>query len=158
MSGLRAETASGNPSRMMQYFMRIIPHMLVLPLGIFLFWPTFYATQRLFGRQQGMTVGEWLWGLAWLVTLFLAGWIAWKALGTLPEFLAGRGFQKGVVVGYLIFVLSMAVIAAIVLLVDLIARWPQPWTHQFGIVLMIWPLIPLAAAWLGNIKLEPALP
>jgi hypothetical protein len=158
MSGLRAEPASVNPPRITQFVVRIIPHLLLLPLGIILFWPVFFATQKLFGRQQGMTVGEWLWGLAWLATLLLSGWIAWKTLGTLPEFLSGRGFHKGVVVGYSIFVLATAVIAAIVVLVDLAARWQQPWTHQLSLVLMIWPVVPLAAVWLGNIKLEPALP
>jgi len=157
MSGLRAVMAA-EPPRVLQFLLRILLHVMLLPLGIILFWPAFYATQKLFGRKQGMTAGEWLWGLAWLATLFLVGWIAWKALGTLPEFLAGRGFHKAVVVGYLIFVLSMAGIAAIVFVVDLIARWPQPWTHQIGLVLMIWPVVPLAAIWLWKIKLESTLP
>src|SRR5262245_46826097 len=41
----------------------LLPYLLFLPLGILLLWPLFYFKQRLGGRTQGPTAGEWLWGL-----------------------------------------------------------------------------------------------
>jgi hypothetical protein len=154
MSGLKAGTSTSAPPMLLEYLLRIFPQLLFLPIGIVLLWPLFCTTQRIVGRKQGLTIGEWLWGLTWLVTLFLSGWITCKALGMLPEFLAGQSFQRGMVVGYVIFAISAAAIAVIVFLVDLVGRWPQPWTHQLALVLMIWPAVPLAAVWLWNIKLE----
>jgi hypothetical protein len=152
MSGLRATEET--PGRFLGALMRVFPHLLFLPLGILLCWPMFYTTQKILGRQQTLTIAEWLWGLAWLADLFLTVWILWKGLGTAPGFLGTAGFQQGVFVGYIIFAVSLAVIALIVLVIDIFGRWPQPWTHAFGLALMIWPVVPLLVLLLGNIKLE----
>jgi hypothetical protein len=154
LSGLHAGTTSEIPDRFLAPLLRLFPHLLFLSLGILLWWPVFFTTQKIFGRQQALTVGEWLWGLAWLGALFLTAWIVWKGLGTAPGFLGTPDFQKGVIVGYIIFTLSMAVIAFLVLVINLFGRWPQPWTHHFSLALMIWPVLPLSMLWLLGIKLE----
>ena len=152
LSGLRASAEP--PGRLMHALLHIFPHLLFLPLGILLWWPLFFTTQKIFGRKQPLTIGEWLWGLAWLVALFLTVWILWKGLGTAPGFLGTADFQKNVIVGYIIFAVSLAVIAVIVLVIGLFGRWPQPWTHHFSLALMIWPVAPLLLWWLAGIKLE----
>jgi hypothetical protein len=152
LSGLRA--SSETPGRFLGALSHVFPQLLFFPLGILLFWPVFYTTQKIFGRKQALTVAEWLWGLAWLADLFLTAWILWKGLGTTPGFLGTPGFQNGVMLGYLIVALSLAAIAFIVLIINLFGRWPQPWTHSFSLALMIWPVVPLLLLWLGNIKLE----
>jgi hypothetical protein len=152
MSGLRA--GSESPGRFLASLLHIFPHLLFLPLGILLWWPVFFTTQKIFGRKQALTVAEWLWGLSWLVALFLTAWMLWKGLGTAPGFLGTHDFQKGVVEGYIIFAVSMAVISLIVLVIGLFGRWPQPWTHYFSLALMIWPVVPLLVLWLANVKLE----
>jgi hypothetical protein len=133
---------------------KVVPQLLFLPAGILLMWPVFYTLQWLFGRAQSLTAGEWLWGLAWLGALVLTIWVIWKGLGTLPEFMSGEGFRKGMVVGHVVAVLALAAIALVVLLIGLIGRWQQPWTHAFALVLMLWPVLPLAVLWLWNVKLE----
>src|SRR5262245_7141523 len=95
LSGLRAGTAIESPARFQTALLHIFPHLLFLPLGILLWWPVFFATQKIFGRKQALTVAEWLFGLAWLVALFLTVWILWKGLGTAPGFLGTADFQKG---------------------------------------------------------------
>jgi hypothetical protein len=154
LSGWRAVAAGDASTPLLQAFLKIVPHMLFLPVGVLLFWPLFYATQKVLGRQQTLSAGEWLWGLAWLADLALTAWIAWQALGAPPEFLVAPGFRRGVLIGYVISVLALAVICVILALVGLVFRWQQPWTHSFGLMLMIWPVSPLAALWMQNVKLE----
>src|SRR5262249_24599751 len=84
-------------SPLVQRLLRVLPEMLLLPLGVLLLWPLFYLTQWALGRKEGITSGEWLWGVAWLGALALAGWICWHAFGTPPEMLAGPSFRKGAV-------------------------------------------------------------
>src|SRR5260370_26495484 len=84
LSGVRAVPAAEPPVRFLAALVRIVPHLLFLPLGILLCWPMFYTTHKILGRTQALTVGEWLWGLAWLVALFLSIWILWQGLGTAP--------------------------------------------------------------------------
>ncbi len=55
------------------------------------------------------------------------------------------------VVGYALAVLSLGVIALLVTLLDLVGRWPRPWTHRFGLVLLVWPALPLAVLWAWDI-------
>src|SRR5262245_38046362 len=75
----------------------ILPFWLILPPGIILLWPLFYALQRLRGRPQPLTSGEWLWGFAWLGTLLFLGWVFLKRGGNLPDFLKELTFQPEVV-------------------------------------------------------------
>src|SRR5436305_338870 len=53
--------------------------------GVVLLWPLFLGIQRVRGRPQGLTVGEWLWVLAWLGTALLLGLAVWFQWGTVPE-------------------------------------------------------------------------
>jgi hypothetical protein len=138
------------------FISRLVPlhhFFLFLPVGIVLLWPFFHILQRIKGRCDGLTIGEWLWALAWLADLFFSGWILWRGLGDPPEILASPEFQQGVVVSYVIFMLSMGTISLVLFLFDLVARWDQPWTHHLSLALMIWPAIPLGAQWAWNIKL-----
>src|SRR5207253_2405473 len=126
-SGLRT-VRSGDPlTTDTDPLLGILPALLFLPLGVILLWPLFYTTQRLLGRPQHLTAGEWLWGVAWLLTLALGGWIAWKHWGAPPEALVSVSFKKYVVVGYVLASLSLGVFALLTLLVGLVGRWPQPW-------------------------------
>ena len=36
----------------------------------------------------------------------------------------------------------------------LLSRRPQPWTHHFGLALLIWPLLPLVLLWIGELVLD----
>jgi hypothetical protein len=45
---------------------------------------------------------------------------------------------------YLIFVPSMAGLAVVLGLAGLLRRGPAPWTHTFGVALILWPVAPLA--------------
>src|SRR3954469_15579497 len=59
-----------------------------MPEGIVLLWPVFLLFQKLRGRKQGLTAGEWLWVIAWLGVALLTGLSAWeKWWGPLPEWL-----------------------------------------------------------------------
>jgi hypothetical protein len=119
-----------------------LPPLLLLPQGIILLWPLFYGTQRLLGRSQALSAGEWLWGVAWLGTLLVTGWVLWGHLGNLPAFADHLDYPPQflwtIVAGP-----AMAVTASLIGLISLLARWQQPWTHTFGLVLLIWPMIPL---------------
>jgi hypothetical protein len=117
--------------------------MLLLPQGIILLWPLFYSLQRLKGRPQALSAGEWLWGFAWLGTVLLTGWTLWNHWSP-PSFAEKLDYSPQAV--WIILLLpSMALIALIIGLVNLIAQWKQTWTHTFGLVLIIWPVLPLAA-------------
>jgi hypothetical protein len=153
MFGLKAGTVA-TPGRFQATLVHVFPHLLFFTLGIILLWPLFFTTQKILGRRQALSIAEWLWGLAWLVSLFLTVWILWRGLGTAPGFLGTAGFQQGFVIGYIVFAVAMAVIALIVLVIDLFGRWPQPWTHHFSLALLIWPVVPLLLLLLAGIKLE----
>jgi hypothetical protein len=150
LSGLRAVSLSPtiDPA-----WLRILPALLLLPVGILLLWPLFYTTQRVVGRPQHLTIGEWLWGVAWLLVLALTTWIVWKYWGNPPEMLVSDSFQKHMILGYILGVLSLGGIALLLGLTDLIARWQQPWTHVFGLALLLWPVLPLAALWAWEIQM-----
>jgi hypothetical protein len=141
-----------------------LPFLLLLPVGIVLLWPVFHATQRVLGRPPGLSVGEWLWGVAWLLAVALTTWIVWNYVGSPPEILVSDSFKRSLVAGYALAVLSLGAIALLLTLVDLVGRWAQPWTHRFGLVLLIWPALPLAAMWALDIQIAfinsvpPSLP
>src|SRR5262245_61354116 len=60
-------------------FLRRLPHLLFLPVGVLLLWPLFYLNQRMAGRHQPITVSEWLWWVTWVAALAFVGLIvlAW---------------------------------------------------------------------------------
>lgn len=112
--------------------------------GVILLWPIFFAIQRVVGRPHGLTAGEWLWVLAWLGNATLIGLAAWHQWGTVPEFLRKPIFLPAFI-WYVIVAPSMSLCAALIVLFDMFSGKQRPWTHQLSIVLMIWPVLPLAA-------------
>jgi hypothetical protein len=131
------------PAWVQQYVLPILPTLMSLPVGIILLWPLFYATQRLRGRPAALSAGEWLWGVAWLAAVLLTAFILWLSSGEPPEFLK-HGDYRPQHIWTIILVPTLAGIAVLIGLISLLARWQQPWTHTFGLVLLFWPVIPLA--------------
>ena len=133
------------------WLVRLLPTLLFLPQGIYLFWPLFYASQRACGREQGLTAAEWVWGLAWLQAVVFAGWVSWRYFSDSPD---ADALSEGMLVVYVVFAITVSAVALVIVCVDLIGGWSQPWTHVFGLVLMLWPAAPLAGVWLLNLKLR----
>jgi hypothetical protein len=154
LSGLRAVRRAALPPALGPALIAVLPALLFLSVGIILLWPVFYATQRIRGRPPGLVAGEWLWGLAWLLAVALTTWVAWKYWGSPPEVLVSESFQRHIVAGYALAVLSLGVIALFLTLLDLVGRWDRPWTHRFGLALMVWPALPLAALWAWDIQVS----
>jgi hypothetical protein len=157
LSGLQAETTPQTPAKVYLPLVALLPQALFLPLGIILLWPILYATQRVTGRAQPLTAGEWLLGLAWLAALVLGGGIVWQHSGTLPEFL-GEYLREYLVMGHVLGALALAALAAVVWLIDLVGRWAQPWTDRLGLALLMWPAAPLALLWFWHLKLLQGIP
>lgn len=127
--------------------MRELVGSLAVPLrlteGIVLLWPFFFLTQRLRGRDEGLTAGEWLWIISWIGVALLAILGAWERWGTLPEFMQNH-ITKPYLLWYVILAPSMGVVAALLLLLGAMRRTALPWTHSFSLVLALWPVLPLA--------------
>ncbi|HKI36124.1 MAG TPA: hypothetical protein VKA46_29980 [Gemmataceae bacterium] len=141
---LKVTPAPNAPAGGVAHLVPILPQLVRLTEGVILLWPLFFIPQRVLGRKQGITSGEWLWVIAWLGTVLLTGLAAWQTWGSVPEFLR-EYLPWAFVLGYLIVVPSMAAVALVLLLLGLIGRWQQPWTHTFGLVVIIWPALPVAA-------------
>jgi hypothetical protein len=122
----------------------LLPDALRLPEGILLLWPLFFLPQRLFGRSQGLTTGEWLWVLSWFGVALLTALDAVKYFDALPEGFAAYA-SKPRLFWYSIFVPATAALATLLLLVGVLRRQAPPWTNSLGLVLVIWPALPLAA-------------
>jgi hypothetical protein len=130
----------------------LLPQAMRLPEGVVLMWPFFFFNQRLLGRAEGLTSGEWLWVIAWLGVALLTGVTAWKESGKAPEFLMEYG-DKPRLLWYQIVAPSMAVLSGLFLLFGVLRRGPAPWTHALGLVLVSWPVLPLAGILsLGELK------
>ena len=141
--GLKVTPAPHAPAVAATHLVPILPLLVRLPEGAILLWPVFVVTQLVLGRRQGPTSGEWLWGIAWLSTVLLTSLSAWQTWGTVPEF--ARGYLAwAFLLGYLIVVPSMAAIALVLILLGLIGRWQPPWTHTFGLALILWPALPVS--------------
>jgi hypothetical protein len=84
----------------------------------------------------------------------LTVWIAWQHWGTPPELLRPATFKSHVFVGYAVGVLSLASVAVLIGVINLIGRWSKPWTHTFALVLVVWPVLPLAALWAWRIEVK----
>lgn len=130
------------PSLVMIRVVPVLPELLHLREGVILLWPFFLAFQRLLGRDQGLTSGEWLWVFAWLGTFLVFVLAAWKQWGPIPPPLDAYASWP-FVLWYLIVVPSMGLLALLLIPLGLIRRRPVPWTHSLGLVLMLWPLLPL---------------
>ena len=153
-SKLGAAATAATPQPVAEHLLGLLPTLLLLPIGILLFWPLFYFTQRLRGRREWMSSGEWLWGLAWLAVLPLVAWLIWQRWDTLPELLDPATIKDSVFAGYTVGVLGLGSVALLIALVGLFGRWRQPWTHTFCLALLIWPLLPVGALFLWDIKLQ----
>lgn len=148
---LRAAVRTPETGTLLQVLLHALPTGLLLPVGIILMWPLFYTTQWLCGRRQGLTLGEWLLGLAWLAALAFTIWAIGKGTGS---YLTDPDFKQYAVLGYMLFMISMGALAVLIWLVCLVSRTPRPWTHTLSLSLMIWPAVPLLIVWAGSIKLE----
>ncbi|MFO0967437.1 MAG: hypothetical protein U0793_17900 [Gemmataceae bacterium] len=146
LSGLQALPPSLEGGLFFLAFAHVLPPLMFLPLGVLLLWPIFFLIGKIAGRSQGLSLGEWLWGLAWLVSLFVTAWILWKASGPAPEGLFGEDFKKAFFVGYTIYLLAMGAVAFFVWIYCLFTSTLRPWTHTFGLTLLFWPVIPLGVA------------
>lgn len=150
-AGLETRRQSDSPEWMTAALAKIIPYLLLLPSGIILWWPLFFATGRMRGRLAELTWAEWLWGVVWLLDLALVGSIAWYHFQGLPSFLTRQDVNEtiGPILRIGVFVIAGG--AAVIAIVTLIKRTPVPWTHHFGLALLLWPLVPLLLLWLGNL-------
>src|SRR5262245_35563500 len=86
LAPIRAEPESASIDPRLASLIAFLPALMRLPEGVILLWPLFFATQWP-GRSQGLTLGEWLWLLAWVGAAMLAGLTTWEHLGGLPELL-----------------------------------------------------------------------
>lgn len=141
---LKVEPASSVTSPALRFLVLTLPDLMRLPEGIILLWPLLHGIQRIMGRREGLTSAEWLWVFSWLGTALITGMALWTRFGSVPEWIATHASWPPVV-WYVILVPSMALIAGLILLFGLLGRWQLPWTHNFGLVLIIWPALPLAA-------------
>lgn len=132
------------PMRVVPRLLMTLPTLLRLPEGVVLLWPVFLTLQRIRGRTEGLTVGEWLWVFAWLGTAVMVLLGLWKDVGFIPERLAPYAAWP-TVVWYALVVPSMALVALLLLLIGLASERERPWTHAFGLVLLLWPAVPLGA-------------
>ena len=125
---------------------QVVPYLsdlMRLPEGVVLLWPFFLMVQRVLGRKQGLTSIEWLWVLSWMGVALLCGLTAWKnSIGVADWLLPYLSLIPRL--WYVILVPSMAALAAVLRVMSLFSRQPAPWTHSFGLALLVWPVLPLA--------------
>jgi hypothetical protein len=114
--------------------------------GIVLLWPFFFLTQRLRGRDEGLTAGEWIWIISWMGVAMLSVLGAWEHFGSssMPDFLL-KYVPTAYKLWYMIAAPSMGALALVLLLMGMVSRTPLPWTHSFALVLAVWPVLPLSA-------------
>ncbi len=141
LSPIHVKPHGDNPSPVLHEFVAYLPKTMRLPEGVLLVGPIFYVTQ-LVRRRQGLTAVEWLWAISWLGVAVLTGLAAWQRSGELPEFLQPYATTPRKL-WYLIFVPSMAALAVVLGVVGMVRRGSAPWTHTFGLVLLVWPIAPL---------------
>jgi hypothetical protein len=110
-----------------------------LPEGVILLWPVFFATQWP-GRSRGLTLGEWLWLLAWVGVALLTGLMTLDLMGGMPESMQPHA-AKPRLLWYIVAAPAMAGLALVFLVISLFRR-PAPWTHNLGLALVIWPAAP----------------
>jgi hypothetical protein len=133
-------------------FAAFLPDLMRLPQGVILMWPLFLIVQRLRWRKKNLTSIEWLWVLSWLGLALLAVLAVWDAPRGVPPYLQLPDSVMPYVGAavwwwYLLFVPVMAALGVLFWFFGLFARDPAPWTHSFGLALLLWPLLPLAAMW-----------
>jgi hypothetical protein len=134
---------------------KIVPYLLLLPAGILVWWPVFFALARLRGRSAELTGAEWLWGVAWLLDVALVGFIVWCHFQGWPTFLDRHEWQQSFGTILRLVVLVLAGIAVVLAGLSAVQRVPPPWTHHFGLALLLWPVFPFLLMWVG--QLQPGL-
>jgi hypothetical protein len=143
---VKPKDSVSNPN--VEELVRQLPKPLRLTEGIILMWPFFILSQWMMGRHQPLTTGEWLWVFAWFGIALLTAVGAWEkwAPDSIPEFLKPiiTGRYRLRYLWYLIVVPSLAVLAALFLLLGLVSRETPPWSHPLSLMLVIWPALPLA--------------
>jgi hypothetical protein len=139
LSVLTAEAVATSAPALVHF----LPAAMRISEGILLLWPLFYVTQRLRGRTEGLTAVEWLWVIGWIGMAVLVVLAALETSGNLTE-----SMQKYAAtprkLWYYIFAPVLAGLAVLLGLAGLFRRGPAPWTHTFGIALLLWPVVPLA--------------
>ncbi len=153
LSGLKAVATDGTPAWMIAPLLRIVPALFFLPAGVLLGWPLFFFTGRARGRAPELTWAEWLWGLVWLLDLVLVGMVLLHFSGNLTDLLGPELLQNTVGPLLRLIVLGLAVLALVLAVATLVIRSPRPWTHHFGLALLLWPAVPFALLWLGKLQL-----
>ena len=154
---LRVTAPDPPPSWLSTSIITHMPALLYLPIGIYLGWPVFFAVGRLRGRSGKLTSAEWTWGVLWLLDLLLIGLILINA-GETPEFLK-KFVDADMVrqsVGSILGWLSVA-FAGLGIGLTVWTRFqkePRPWTHDFALALMLWPLIPMSIIRLANLQVQ----
>jgi hypothetical protein len=143
-SGFHAHETSATPPPVKDFLLPHLPALLLLSVGVLLFWPVFFFTQWVRGRREPMSSGEWLWGVAWLAVLPWVALVSWQPWDALPDVVDPATFKYWVFLGYAVGVLALGSLATLITLVGWLGRWRQPWTHNLCLVLLIWP-----ALWLG---------
>src|SRR5208283_3504721 len=84
-SDIEARGTDITPPPVIEHLLHTLPALLFMPVGVLAFWPLFFLTQWLRGREEPLSSGEWLWCVAWLTTLPLVVAIAWPHWMALPE-------------------------------------------------------------------------
>jgi hypothetical protein len=154
LSGLRAARTGQTPEWIVPALVRVLPAVFFLPAGIFLMWPLFFFTGRLRGRSPDLTWAEWLWGLVWLLDLALVGAVLWKSEGNLADYVPPELLRNSVGPLLRLVLLGLAGLALVLALATVLIRSPRPWTHHFGLALLLWPAVPFALLWLGKLQLD----
>lgn len=119
-----------------------LPRLMRLPEGVVLFFPIFFLPQFVLGRRQEITSGEWLWILTWLGTAALTCLAVFRHVVGFPEWLDPYTYTVRWI-WHLGFGMAMALLALLLIGYGLIRRRPMPWTHGLGLVLVLWPILPL---------------
>jgi hypothetical protein len=140
---LHIHAAEGVETPLARYLVEFLPRPLRLTEGIVLLWPLFFLTQLVRGRREPLTAAEWLWVVSCLGVALLTGLAAWENSGSLPEGLQAHA-DVPARLWYVVVVPSMAALAVLLGLAGLLRRGPAPWTHAFAVVLIVWPVGPLA--------------
>jgi len=136
------EAADFVPGRALHVAVEFLPRLTRLPEGVILLFPFFFLPQFVLGRRQEIASGEWLWILAWCGTVALACVMVVRVVVGLPDWLDPYA-QAVRWIWHLGFGTALALVALLLLLFGLIRRRPMPWTHGLGLVLVLWPILPL---------------
>jgi hypothetical protein len=140
---LRVSPTESAESSLTRSLIEFLPRPLRLTEGVIMLWPAFYLTQLVRRRKEPMTAAEWLWVVSWVGVALLTGLATWDVSGTLPEVFRPYADVPRKL-WYVIIVPSMAALATVLGLAGLLRRGPAPWTHTFGLGLILWPVVPLA--------------